>query len=232
MACLMCAVAWASTGCATSTARTARQLEKGNVVASGGIDYPGVAFIPHVHGQAMYGVGGKGDVSAHVGTNAATINGGIGARAYLGERLTLGVQGDALLGFELFESSFSVFSGTLDLTTAVRKESAPYVGLSLRAHRYNGAFTEAPEVLLQPGLIAGYDVLLWDDFGLLFEGRATPFFYNPGPDSAFGVIDDVEPGYMPAAQVSVSLYKRWERMPDITPSEPAPRDADPWSTQE
>ena len=83
-------------GCAFTRMETANQLEAEELVYSGSLDNIGFGPIPRANFTVMSGVGGAGDVSAHVGTTIFTANAGLGARYYLGERLNLSLQGDVM----------------------------------------------------------------------------------------------------------------------------------------
>src|SRR5690554_8130673 len=81
-----------SAGCAHTTIETARQLESGQVVAGGALDWPGSEVWPRASGYGKVGLADLGDlglVSAYDG-EALTLGGS--ARAYPGERWMAGLQ--------------------------------------------------------------------------------------------------------------------------------------------
>lgn len=82
-----------SAGCAFTTMETARQLDSGESVVSGSLDWPGWAlFVPRANAAAMYGLDDSGDVSANAGISVGSANLGAGARWYPSDDVTFSLQ--------------------------------------------------------------------------------------------------------------------------------------------
>ena len=125
-----------SAGCAHTTIETARQLESGQVVAGGALDWPGSEVWPRASGYGKVGLADLGDlglVSAYDG-EALTLGGS--ARAYLGERWMAGLQ----VNFERYlwwtrdtderpSPLADVVLITPRLSTTVREQAGVYVGV-------------------------------------------------------------------------------------------------------
>lgn len=216
----ICGVALYVSGCAGSTMRTARQLEAGDIVLSGGVDEPGSTFIPRVSGQVMYGIG-IGDLSAHLGTSLFAYNAGLGGRFYLGDAWTLALQTEAYTDVYLGP----LWNGSMQLTTSVRKRRGLYggvhaLGLGSLARR------EASNIDLHVGLVGGGDLLLDDNMGMQIEARLSPMIINQdGVGSAFQTSGYTEGGFV--MQLGISLYKRWAAAPSIDGSVAEERWNDP-----
>ncbi len=205
-------------GCAFGKMETARQLEQGELVTSGSLDWPGALFLPRVAGNAMYGVGGHGDVSAHAGTTIITANAGIGGRVYLGERFTASVQADGIYNFDPVESDFltggdqigrAIIAVTPRITTAVRDDELFYAGI--HGH-YLGMINRPAEGGLDysqgrmpVGFLVGVDHLFaGGNWGFQAELSAMPVAidFEEGP-----IFFDSPPYFYP--QLGVGMYYRW-----------------------
>ncbi len=208
---------WVS-GCSSTTMRTARQLEAGDLVASGGLDGPGFLYVPRLSGQVMYGLG-AGDVSVHGGTTVVTFNAGLGARAYLGERWTAGLQLDAngVLPTVSNELDFGgLYSGNLQLTNSARGKFGFYGGPHIAVHTAGFSSNFSPPVI-NTGLVGGLDLLIADNFGLQIEARASPLYYDIQEGLGFigPLTGDASGGSLFTAQIGISLYKRWSAAPAL-----------------
>ena len=164
-------------GCALTTMQTSRQLDGGEVVASGMIDEPGAAYLPRVAGQLTYGWG-LGDVSIHAGTALLTANAGVGARLYLTDLFTAEVQGDALIT-PMIPEGFTVLTVTPRLTTTTSASNVFYGGVQGTA--LFGSEREQPlefgAVLF--GAVGGLEVALGRHLTIQVEGTFSPLYYNP-----------------------------------------------------
>lgn len=129
-------------GCAFTKMETARQLDGGEAVFSGSLDWPGVGPVPRASAGVAYGLGGGGDMSAHIGTTVFSGNAGVGGRVYLSERFNLGLQADAMtiltdFGMpEIRRREAAIISAVPRLTTAVKDGEFLYGGL--QANVFNG----------------------------------------------------------------------------------------------
>ncbi len=217
-------VVWA--GCASTTMRTARQLEPGDVVLSGSAEEFGAFLIPRVSVQGIYGFG-LGDVSAHVGTSVFLYNAGVGSRFYLGERWNLGLQLD---GFTLPGArptwqlaTGAIFSGSLTLTSSVRSDSGMYGGLylgALGAHEQDTSTFEG----MNAGIIFGADVLQGDNWGMQVESRFSPLMLSStGRVGVFPVSTirsvDFDSNLTFILQFGVGIYRRLRTKEQIPASE-------------
>ncbi len=78
-------------GCLQTSMLPARQIDRGEVVASGGLHVPTLLYAPSVMGQATAGLGG-GDLTANVGGSAFGLSAGAGGRLYLSPSTNLEAQ--------------------------------------------------------------------------------------------------------------------------------------------
>lgn len=143
-------------GCAFSKMETAHQLEGGDILMSGTLDWPGMLYIPRANLNFMYGLGGVGDISAHVGTTMFTANAGLGGRVYLGDRLNLSLQGDAM--YVIFDFDLGGSDRTAALLTATPR---------LTTTAGDGRFVYGG---IQSNIIVGYESTPAD--GMSLEGLA------------------------------------------------------------
>lgn len=173
-------------GCSLTTMQTSRQLEKGQLLGSAGLDAPGSALIiPRASASVMYGFGG-GDVGAHIGTAWLTANAGASVRGYLGPHLIGALQSDVLVGAN---SSYSAW-GTIDplgiegdaililsprLITATSDTMRAYGGgqsnILFGIAGANEAVTYENAIF---GLILGWEEPVSDRANLQVEGTLTP----------------------------------------------------------
>lgn len=225
---MLCCSVMHSTGCALQTMRTARQLEQGDLVLSGSADVVGTLFIPRVNAQAMYGLGGAGDVSVHGGSSGLLHNAGLGARAYLGPSWTLGAQANALLfrdvGLFSTRDVTIFYNGSFLLSTTAKKKNAFYGGFQLDVYAMQVDRLTDPfeEVWINGGGIVGVDILDHGGLGYQLEAKVTPFYFNR--DDGFTVFPLVDRGFdsniLFSAQLGFSIYKRVKTQPlAIAPSE-------------
>jgi hypothetical protein len=206
-------------GCSSTTMRTARQLEAGDIVVSGGLDEPGFLYVPRVSGQVMYGIG-LGDLSVHGGTTIVTFNGGLGGRFYLGERWNAGLQLDAngILGNTGDVDFSGLYSGTLQVTTAARKQYGFYGGFHLAGHTSADGDRNFEPPVFNAGVLAGLDMLLADNLGIQLEARLAPLAANANGVGVFPFTTKAFEGDAAGlfvGQVGFSLYKRWAATPSI-----------------
>lgn len=212
--CLMCVV-----GCSSTTMRTARQLEAGDLVLSGGLDEPGFLYVPRVSAQVMYGIG-VGDLSVHAGTTLVMLNGGLGARFYLGERWNAGLQLDAngILGNSGDVDFSGLYSGTLQVTTAARKKYGLYGGFHLAGHTSADGDRNVEPPVFNAGLVGGVDILLADDVGMQLEARFAPLAFSGAGVGVFPISNNTledSPAALFVGQIGISFYKRWAAAPPI-----------------
>ena len=230
----MSVVACVLAGCASSTMRTARQLEAGDVVLSGSLDELGTIYIPRANVQAMYGLGGSGDVSVHGGSSGLFFNGGLGGRYYLSPLMNLEVQADfnAFRKLDLFSASGDgftfVYGGSVRLSSVARHPSSFYGAVYLGAHALQDRERGFMPAGLNAGGAGGVDILLDGGWGLQLEARFSPFFLNasgkPGVFPYHGMIDVGEEDEFAGntlfiGQIGVSLYKRIKTKPSLEPSQ-------------
>ena len=228
------AMALCQVGCASSTMRTARQLEAGDVVLSGSLDELGTLYIPRANVQAMYGLGGVGDVSVHGGSSGYFFNGGLGGRYYISSGMTLEVQADlnAFRRFELFGSSGDgftfIYGGSMRLSSVARRPTSFYGAAYLGAHALQDEDRGFMPAGLNAGGAGGVDILLDGGWGLQIEARFAPFYLNangrPGVFPYHGVIDVGEEDEFAGntlfvGQLGISLYKRIKTRPVLEPSQ-------------
>lgn len=197
------------TGCAFTTMQTSRQLDKGEVVYSGALDWPGAFFvIPRASGQVTYGFG-AGDISGHVGTAMFTLNAGASARAYLARWLTASLQGD-FMWFPL-EDTFFFFGGdtsgaafiTLSprLTTATVEGDLFYGGVQSNVIFGIGTGTNGIEPgFALFGVVGGIEYVLNDKIALQAELSLSPVALTMMDSSSSPSI-----GPVPVAQLGVGF---------------------------
>jgi len=87
------------TGCLQTSMLPARQLDRGEVVASGALHAPSLLYIPSLMGQATAGLGG-GDLTANVGGSALGLSAGTGGRLYLSPSTNLEAQSRVMVAGE------------------------------------------------------------------------------------------------------------------------------------
>ncbi|RAL21188.1 hypothetical protein DL240_13730 [Lujinxingia litoralis] len=89
---LIALIAGLSSGCSFTTMETARQLESGEAVVGGSLDWPGLLYIPRASAYGKVGVGDKADLGLQAGFAFMTANLGASARLYPSDWLTLSLQ--------------------------------------------------------------------------------------------------------------------------------------------
>lgn len=99
-------------GCSFTTMETARQLESGEAVVGGALDWPGFLYIPRASAYGKVGVGDKADLGLQGAFAFATANLGATARVYPTNWLTMSLQTDAVF----VVNDLSGSSGPLDTT--------------------------------------------------------------------------------------------------------------------
>ncbi|TXD34383.1 hypothetical protein FRC98_18385 [Lujinxingia vulgaris] len=102
-------------GCSFTTMETARQLESGEAVVGGALDWPGLLYIPRASAYGKVGVGDKADLGLQGAFAFATANVGATARVYPTSWLTMSLQTDAVFVVDDFGSLF----GTVDNNAAL-----------------------------------------------------------------------------------------------------------------
>ncbi len=224
------AAALTLTGCAFTTMDPAHRLDAGEVVAQGAIDEPGAIYIPRVSGAVTYGIGGKGDIGAHLGTTLFNVNGGASLRYYAGERWYLGMQGDVLA--TTFEDTL-LSSGSRFVIASV----TPRFGRLLvedSEHFYGGVQAQA---LLPLTVDNDTDVNLTNEPGFAVGGYLGLAYDTPGnfdyqveltgsPIGLFRGIEDSTPDAytftpVPIVQIGFAVQYRAEdeKQPRPRPSE-------------
>ena len=180
-------------GCAFTQMETSRQLSGGEWVVSGSLDVPGGlesydpyltwvesrAFTTRMSGQATYGLGGRGDLSVHMGSTRFTRNFGASGRVYPTKWLNLGLQADYI-------DLMRAVTATPRITTTTTDERWFYGGLQTMFL----LGTEPEERFLSfvggtAGIIAGAErVVDWFPYPLGFqvEGTLAPFYYGYSAD--------------------------------------------------
>lgn len=245
LAVLSLAAAVVVSGCATTEMETARQLEGGELVASGSATMPGtMVVIPRFSGNVRYGYG-IGDVGAHLGTSFYLVNIGAGARVYPSEFFTVGVQGDFLTPLFDFDGDGNAPIGQLTVTPRVlttAQEGRPV---------YGGIEATVPIPLVGPedttpdfsdelpgdrfvtpvaGPVVGVDHLINPQRGMGFQAELSfkPIRLHPQWRRS---VDPQEAA--PIGQLSLGIYYRnpgSEPPEDLEPTpqdEPAEQPADP-----
>lgn len=204
-----------ATGCSFTTVETARQLDAGEQVYSGSLAWPGWAYLPRVSANALYGIAGVGDASAHVGVTPGTFNFGTGARAYPSDRLILSLQSDAMtvwhdFGFDS-PAAQNQFLTTLTprVMTAVQEGEQWYVGVQTNIFNGLDLDDDGWNIEFQSAAIGpsiGHDELgIEDQFGVQAELFLLPVAVDAaGQFSFFGAGGD---GIIPF-QFSVGGYFR------------------------
>ncbi|MFU8806887.1 MAG: hypothetical protein ACNA8W_23975, partial [Bradymonadaceae bacterium] len=180
-------------GCAFPTMQTAAQLDSGDVVLSGSMDLPGAFLIPRFGGQVLYGVGGMGDVGAHVNSALFTSSAGLSLRLYPSDLIILGVQAAYVHPIESNEFARN-FHATARLGTSTNPDRWFYGGIQATGHHilhpqyyyyYRG--DREPEQVITAGAYAGADIYLSPAFSLQVEGMVSPIAF------------DVDDGYIDGA---------------------------------
>ena len=148
-------------GCLFSNMDTARQLDEREVAISGSVDANPIFPLPRAQAKAMWGLG-PGDLSLHGGMSIATFfNAGFGARLYMSEHLTAGVQVDAAANV-LAASDQDIIgwvAATPKVTTTVEEGRPLYGGVQatlVTAQQLDAEF-EADEFALMPGVVLGVE---------------------------------------------------------------------------
>lgn len=203
-----------SAGCAFTQMETARQLDGGEAVVSGSLDWPGVGPVPRVSVNGMYGLGDVGDLSAHVGTTVFSGNAGIGGRFYLSDRLNLSLQADGMtilvdLGIpEVRQREAAIVTLTPRLTTAVRDGELFYGGI--QANIFNGVERREGHRRTQflggaMGLVGGIDHHRMDS-QVGFQAELIVFPLGLDEQATVTMIGD--DGTPVVAQLSLGMYFR------------------------
>src|SRR5690554_1003216 len=133
-------------GCSLTTMETARQLENGEAVVGGGLDWPGDLQVPRMSAYGKVGVGDRADLGVQGGFAFATANLGASARFYPTTWLTMSLQTEAMLRVDnsddsfVSESNFAAGWGVTPRISTAVKERGFYVGVQanvLSAWEYN-----------------------------------------------------------------------------------------------
>lgn len=221
------------TGCAFTTMDPAHKLAAGEVVAQGALDEPGFLYIPRVSGAVTYGIAGKADIGAHVGTTIANVNGGASLRYYAARRWFVGVQGDILA--TTFEDDL-LSSGSRFAITSVTSRFGRLL-VDEKEHFYGGVQLQAllpltvendtqVDLTNEPGFTAGaYLGLAWDtpsSWDWQLEATGSPIGLFRGLEGS----DPSDPYTLtpvPLVQLGLGLQYRAEK--EKAPS-PRPSDED------
>ncbi|RDV37487.1 hypothetical protein DV096_13315 [Bradymonadaceae bacterium TMQ3] len=222
-------------GCSFTTMETARQLESGEAVVGGGLDWPGILYIPRVSAYGKVGVGEKADLGLQGSFAFATANLGATARIYPTNWLTMSLQSDAIF----VVNDLSGSSGPLDntrtllvftprISTAVNGDDFLYGGIQSNVltgweHTENGSDTAYTFQGATIGGFAGIETEISPGLNLQTELILMPVTVG---DDGVNVIFS-EGGGLPALfQWSVGLNYRFGGEPEavmyLEPSEEPP----------
>lgn len=203
-------------GCSFTTMETARQLDSNEIVASGSLDWPGYLIIPRANVNAMYGLGGFGDINAHMGGTPVSYNFGVGSRVYPSDQITLSLQTDFMNIFHDFGFSQAdlnerfIATITPRVTTAVRDDQWFYGGVQanilngLEYDRQDGWSGES--FGMGAGPVIGVDYYFEDrGIGLQTELNVSPFGVDA--DGVPHFVGTSDGGFFPF-QFSVGGYFR------------------------
>ncbi|MFU8805662.1 MAG: hypothetical protein ACNA8W_17750 [Bradymonadaceae bacterium] len=218
-------------GCAFTTMQTSRQLDKGETVVSGAIDWPGAfVIIPRMSGQVQYGLG-FGDIGAHVGTALFVANAGATARVYPANWLSASVEADVMMLTidEAFFGSSSSGSGVLTISprllTSTVKEDLFYGGLQSNLLFGFGQNIDGLEFgVALIGLVGGLEYIVSNQLALQLELSVSPFYISP--DGAGSTL--LEEG-VPIAQLGLGVNWSFGREGTAPPTgtTPTPRVSPP-----
>ncbi|RAL21189.1 hypothetical protein DL240_13735 [Lujinxingia litoralis] len=207
----------AGSGCALTTMESARQLNAGETVVSGAIEYPGYVYFPNIAVSAKHGLGDLGDIGAQVASSYSTARLGLSARLYPSDWLTLSMQveGYILLGHLLGYQDWSVYGmeeNTLNVThrisTAAKPDRPLYGGVQLigiATYLDNGSLLSDFDIgigLL--GAFIGREVALSPRWNLQYELLIHPFLTE---------FSGLEKLLIPHVQISVGLHYRFGEKP-------------------
>ena len=228
-----------TTGCAAQRMQPVKQLDHMEFVVDGAIDFPGAFFIPRLGAQGTLGLGGVSDVSLNLNTSLFRTQAGLGARYYVADWLTMGLQ--ASYAYHLNESELrgDATSNHLMLTArpAFRwydaKRFAIYGGPQVSMFVIKGVDFDGvspspsgmrPE-LLSMGLFAGGAINM-PSSSIQFEVVVAPLWLDIspssslGPDRTFPASDSVQFGASYVLYLQ-ELLKEPER-DKVAPPSPAP----------
>jgi hypothetical protein len=231
-ACIVLALACCvSTGCSFTTMQTSRQLDKGDLVVTGALDWPGFLIIPRVSGQVTYGLE-SGDISAHAGSSLFTFNAGATARGYLAPWLTGSLQGDIMyLPIDEFFMGAGNSGGawlmgvTPRLTTATVTGDLFYGGAQstiLFGVPSGGSNIELLGAFF--GVIGGLEYVIQDNVSFQVELTVSPLYLTSD-----GLSSPIAEGGPPVAQIGFGV--NWGTgkgsTPPVTDPTPTPRVSPP-----
>ena len=224
-------------GCAFTTMNPAHKLEKGELVVQGGVDAPGVLYIPRLSGALSYGTGG-GDIGAHVGTTVFYVNAGATGLFYLvdRERWALSLQSD----FTITSTELSLFTASERFGFVTLNPRLGTVLGSNKEHLYGGFqflgilpfnISDGADLPSGPGFAPGGYIGWADDtrgnIDYQIELSASPIGIFPGLN------EDSEAYSLtmtPIFQIGFSFQYRQEQNTVPSPSAPpaeTPRGPDP-----
>jgi hypothetical protein len=221
----------ASTGCAFTKVETGRQLDRGDIVVSGTLDWPGLFFVlPRGQINGMYGYG-PGDVSLHVGSALAMYNFGVGTRFYPHEIVTLSLQSDlnfAGLGSGAYGGPSGSRVGFWTITPRVLTSTAQYrpiyAGaqsiLISRVVQEPGVGTSRSPFAVTLGGVIGMEVIQpTTGFGFQAEVNLMPFSIT-SEGLRGGLPRSLELGTVPIlGQFSLGVAYHHRRGAEIEPTE-------------
>lgn len=225
-------------GCSFTTMETARQLESGEAVVGGALDWPGLLYIPRASAYGKIGVGDRADLGLQGGFAFITANVGATARLYPTDWLTMSLQTEAVFVIEDMDGFFASGENnaallvlTPRISTAVNEGDFLYGGIQsnlLSGWEYNDSRSDTQfgfqaaaiggfvgvEADMTPGLSLQTELLLMPVS--VDEEGVSVFFSNGGSAMLF--------------QWSIGLNYRFGGEPEavrrIEPSE-APRPQEP-----
>ena len=213
---LLIALGFMISGCAFTQMETAHQLDSGDYAISGSLAWPAALFLPRASVNAIYGLGGVGDISAHAGTSLLTANIGLGGRVYLTDWLTVSLQGDVmtLLIDENVDFEYALVSLTPRLTTAASADNFVYGGIQANFTTFDFGFEQN---LVLAGILGGVDY--WSpESGL---GGQMEIIFNPIAYAGGNLELFTGPEAVVVGQFNVGFYYRTpQRTVDETRLEP------------
>ena len=207
-------LALVATGCSFTTTETARQLDHGEQVYSGSADFPGFLYLPRLNVAGKFGLGGAGDLGAHVGTNFMTYNAGVAGRVYPGDYAIIGLQTNTMFfpaGTEIMGTDVGgdnlLTTITPRVMTAVQEDGPPvYGGMQSTIFISFGEDVDGVEYdFAAIGPLFGFDHVTDSNIGIQIELILMPI--GIGPEGEFAAFGQGEEAFMPF-QISLGGYFR------------------------
>ena len=232
-------------GCLMTRTDPSHQLEAQERIVSGSVDGGvSVAFLPRFQAGYVRGIGGHGDLNAHVGaTPTGTLNLGVGSRLYLADWLTASLQFDVGNNIPMWidDDQLPWAIITPRLMTSTNADRRFYGGIQANWLHHFEQQRHSPDSessiehiqYLFPGLAVGYAFReLRGVEGLQVELVVLPFFYDSTLHRVLA--SDSYRGSFPSSNVptvalsQISLMRNWSNLDSqveqLEPTEEPPAD--------